>query len=431
MLCTAATGAAKPIYSETDKAWIDAKEGAVGWNWIDKGQSFVWSSEKDGWRHLYTVDRSGKEKLLTPGDYDVISIENIDEAGGKIYFMASPTNATQTYLYQVLLKGGKATRVTPQNLAGSNGYDISPNGKIALHNFSSAASFPVSDVVSLPAHQRLSGGEVPEQAKQVKLPKTEFFQVKTADGVTLDGWMVKPTNFDPAKKYPIVFMVYGEPASQTVTDRFGVSSNRLYQGSMADDGYIYASLENRGAPAPRGREFRKAIYHNIGALNIRDQALGAQEVLKNKWVDTSRVAVWGWSGGGSSTLSLLMQYPKIYKTGISIAAVDNQLNYDNIYQERYMGLLPEDRHYFVDNSPLAHAKNLRGNLLLIHGTGDDNVHYNNAEQMINELVKYNKTFQLMSYPNRTHGISEGEGTSRHLASTYTKFLKENCPPGGR
>ncbi|WP_317172303.1 alpha/beta hydrolase family protein [Hymenobacter sp. BRD67] len=164
---------------------------------------------------------------------------------------------------------------------------------------------------------------------------------------------------------------------------------------------------------------------------MRDQAMGAQEVLKNSYIDTSRVAVWGWSGGGSSTLNLLYQYPNIYKTGISIAAVDNQLNYDNIYQERYMGLLPEDRHFFVDNSPLAHVKGLRGNLLLVHGTGDDNVHYNNAEQMINELVKNNKTFQLMSYPNRTHSISEGEGTSRHLASTYTKFLKENCPPGGR
>jgi dipeptidyl-peptidase-4 len=431
LLCTAATGAVKPIYSETDKAWVDAKEGAVGWDWIDKGKSFVWSSEKDGWRHLYSVDRSGKEKLLTPGNYDVISLENIDEAGGKIYFLASPTNATQRYLYQVPLKGGKATRVTPAAEAGTHGYDISPNGKIALHTYSSAASFPIADVVSLPTHHRLSGGDVPPQAKAMKLPKTEFFQVKTSDGVILDGWMVKPTNFDPAKKYPIVFMVYGEPASQTVADRFGISNNRLYQGSMADDGYIYASLENRGAPAPRGREFRKAIYHNIGALNIRDQAMGAKEVLKNAYVDTSRVAVWGWSGGGSSTLSLLFQYPQIYKTGISIAAVDNQLNYDNIYQERYMGLLPEDKHFFVDNSPLAHAKNLRGNLLLIHGTGDDNVHYNNAEQMINELVKNGKTFQMMAYPNRTHSISEGEGTSKHLAATYTKFLKEYCPPGGR
>ena len=434
LLCTAGTGAVKSIYSETDKAWIDAKEGAVGWSWIEGGKSFVWSSEKDGWRHLYKIDRTGKETLLTPGNYDVISLENIDEKGGQLYFMASPTNATQTYLYKVPLKGGKAERLSPAAQAGWHSYDISPNGKLALHTFSNSTHVPVADVVSLPAHQRLSGGENPTPPPgmaSVKLPKIEFFQVKTQDGVTLDGWMVKPTNFDPAKKYPVVFYVYGEPASQTVVDRVGTGLNRLYQGNMADDGYLYVSLDNRGAPAPRGREFRKAIYHNIGALNIRDQAMGAKEVLKNAYVDTSRVAVWGWSGGGSSTLSLLMQYPQIYKTGISIAAVDNQLNYDNIYQERYMGLLPEDKHYFVDNSPLAHAKNLRGNLLLIHGTGDDNVHYNNAEQMINELVKNGKTFQMMAYPNRTHGISEGEGTSRHLAATYTKFLKEHCPPGGR
>ena len=434
MLCTAATGAVKPVFSETDKAWIDAKAEPIGWNWLDGGKSFVWASEKDGWRHLYQIDRNGKEKLLTPGDYDVISLERIDEKGGQLYVMASPTNATQTYLYRVPLKGGKATRLTPANQAGWHSYDISPNGKVALHTFSSSRTVPVEDVVSLPAHQPLSGGQAqtpPPGLASMKLPKTEFFQVKTTDGVTLDGWMVKPTNFDPARKYPVVFYVYGEPASQTVVDRIGTGLNRLYQGSMADDGYIYVSLDNRGAPAPRGREFRKAIYHNIGALNIRDQAMGAKEVLKNTWADTSRVAVWGWSGGGSSTLSLLFQYPQIYKTGISIAAVDNQLNYDNIYQERYMGLLPEDKHFFVDNSPLAHAKNLRGNLLLIHGTGDDNVHYNNAEQMINELVKNGKTFQLMAYPNRTHGISEGPGTSRHLAATFTKFLKENCPPGGR
>ena len=429
--CTAATGAVTSILSETDKAWIDAKDGAVGWNWLHKGKDFVWASEKDGWRHLYSVDQAGHERLLTPGAYDVIGLEAINEPAGMIYFTASPTNATQTYLYQVPLKGGKAKRVTPAGLVGFNSYDISPNGKIALHTYSNTGTFPVADVVTLPAHQRLSGGETPAQAKNVKPPKTEFFQVKTADGVTLDGWMVKPTNFDPHKKYPVVFYVYGEPAAQTVTDRFGTGLNSLYQGNMADDGYLYVSLENRGAPAPRGRAFRKAIYHNIGSLNIRDQAMGAQEVLKNSYVDTSRVAVWGWSGGGSSTLNLLFQYPRIYKTGISIAAVDNQLNYDNIYQERYMGLVPEDKHYFVDNSPLAHAKDLHGNLLLVHGTGDDNVHYNNAEQMINELVRNNKTFQLMTYPNRTHSISEGEGTSRHLGVTYTKFLKENCPPGGR
>jgi len=431
LLVNTEANTAKTIFSETDAAWVDAKPEAIGWHWIEGQKRFVWSSEKDGWRHLYAVDRAGKTTLLTPGDYDVIEISAINEATKQIYFTASPQNATQRYLYRVPLTGGKAERVSPAAQAGTHDYEISPNGRLAIHSFSSATSYPVQEVVSLPAHQRLSGGEVPARAKAMKLPKPEFFQVKTTDGVTLDGWLVKPTGFDPAKKYPVVFYVYGEPASQTVTDRFGTGLNRLYQGSMADDGYVYVSLDNRGAPAPRGRAFRKAIYHNIGALNIRDQAMGATEVLKNSWADTSRVAVWGWSGGGSSTLSLMFQYPKIYKTGISIAAVDNQLNYDNIYQERYMGLLPDDKHFFVDNSPLAHAQGLRGNLLLVHGTGDDNVHYNNAEQMINALIKYNKPFQLMSYPNRTHSISEGEGTGRHLATTYTRFLKQYCPPGGR
>jgi dipeptidyl-peptidase-4 len=429
MLLNVADNTSKTIYSETDNAWVDAKAEATGWSWIEKGKKFIWLSEKDGWRHIYALDLNGKETLITKDNFDAIELNLVDEKNGLVYFMASPDNATQKYLYKVSLKGGKAIRVTPTNESGTHAYDISPNGKLAFHNYSNGNIFTVSDVVALPNHKILSGGEVNEKA--YTLPKVEFFKVTTEDGIEMDGWMVKPKDFDPAKLYPVVFYVYGEPATQTVVDRFGIGNNRLYQGNMANDGYIYISVEGRGAPAPKGREWRKAIYHNIGKINIRDQAMAAKQILKWDYVDASRVAVWGWSGGGSSTLNLLMQYPEIYQTGISIAAVDNQLNYDNIYQERYMGLLPEDKHYFVDGSPLAHAQNLKGNLLLIHGTGDDNVHYNNAEQMINQLIKYNKPFQLMSYPNRTHSIREGEGTTKHLATVYTKFLKENCPPGGR
>ena len=418
----------KVIYAEVEKAWIDAKAEATGWTWIEGGKKFIWLTEKDGWRHIYSIDLNGKETLLTKDPFDAISLELVDEKGGNIYFMASPNNATQKYLYKVSIKGGNAIKVSPNEQQGTHGYDISPNGKLAFHNFSSSAVYPVRDVVELPSHKILSGSK---NNSNYNAPKVEFFKVKTQDGIEMDGWMVKPDNFDPKKKYPVVFYVYGETATQTVVDRFGTGFNRLYAGNMQKDGYIYMAVEGRGAPAPKGREWRKSIYHNIGNINIRDQAMAAKEILKWDYVDKDRIAVWGWSGGGSTTLNLLMQYPEIYQTGISIAAVDNQLNYDNIYQERYMGILPEDKHYFVDNSPLAHAKNLKGNLLLIHGTGDDNVHYNNAEQMINELIKYNKTFQLMSYPNRSHSISEGQGTSKHLASTYTKFLKENCPPGGR
>jgi dipeptidyl-peptidase-4 len=431
MLLNVVANTAKTIYTETDKAWVDAKAEATGWNWIDKGNKFIWLSEKDGWRHIYAIDLNGKQTLLTKDNFDVISLNRVDEKNAQIYFMASPDNATQCYLYKVSLNGGKSVRITPSNESGTHEYDISPNGKLAFHTYSNATTFPVSDVVALPTHKRLSGGEISENAKNYPAPKVEFFKVKTQDGIEMDGWMVKPTNFDASKKYPVVFYVYGEPGGATVIDDFGTGFNRLYAGDMADDGYIYISVDGRGSPTPKGREWRKSIYHRIGDINIRDQAMAAKEILKWNFVDAERIAVWGWSGGGSSTLNLMMQYPEIYKTGISIAAVDNQLNYDNIYQERYMGLLPEDRHFFVDNSPLAHAKNLEGNLLLIHGTGDDNVHYNNAEQMINELIKYGKVFQMMSYPNRTHSINEGAGTSQHLAFTYTKFLQENCPPGGR
>jgi dipeptidyl-peptidase-4 len=231
-------------------------------------------------------------------------------------------------------------------------------------------------------------------------PKTEFFKITTKDGIEMDGWMVKPSNFDETKKYPVVFYVYTEPAGTTVIDSYGSSYNRLYNGNMENDGYIYISLDNRGTPAPKGREWRKSIYRKIGRVNIQDQAMAASEILKWKFVDPERIAVWGWSGGGSATLNLMFQYPEIYKTGISVAAVGN-------------------------------AKNLKGNLLYIHGTGDDNVHYKNAELLINELVKYNKQFQFMPYPNRTHSISEGEGTFEHLSTLYTNYLRQYCPPGAK
>ncbi|KPE51033.1 S9 family peptidase [Chryseobacterium indologenes] len=436
IVADAASGASRTIHTETDPAWIDIKSrwndnDPSGWDWIDNGKEFLWLSEKDGWRHIYKIDLNGKEALITKDNFDVIKPEFFDVPNKLIYFLASPDNATQKYLYKVSMKGGKAQRITPEAYSGSNQYTISPNGKIAMFNNTSVNALSAGAVVSLPDHKELVAAKRSVKADPAR-PKAEFFRITTQDGVTMDGWVVKPKNFDPNKKYPIVFTVYGEPGSQTVTDNFYTGWNYLYTGDMAEDGYLYVSLENRGTPAPKGREWRKSVYRKIGQLNIRDQAMGAKALLA-KWpyADPSRVAVWGWSGGGSSTLNLLGQYPDIYQTGIAIAPVANQLFYDNIYQERYMGLPQENREDFVNGSPLAYAKNLKGNLLLIHGTGDDNVHYQNTEVYINELVKYNKQFQLMSYPNRTHSIDEGEGTSLHLATLFTKYLKEHCPPGGK
>ena len=205
--------------------------------------------------------------------------------------------------------------------------------------------------------------------------------------------------------------------------------NFLYNGDFAGDGYIYISVDGRGTPAPKGAAWRKSIYRNIGRINIHDQAMAAKKILQWPFIDTSRVAVWGWSGGGSATLNCMFQFPEIYKTGISIAAVDNELTYDDIYQERYMGLPQENKEDFIAGSPLTYAKNLQGHLLIIHGTGDDNVHYANAEMMINQLIKYNKIFQFMPYPNRTHSLSEGEGTRQHLSQFIYKFFKTILPAG--
>ncbi|HWB90826.1 MAG TPA: DPP IV N-terminal domain-containing protein, partial [Puia sp.] len=429
------SGKTTGIYDEKDSAYIECKgmwqDGIIaGWDWVTNGRAFLWVTEKDGWRHVYRVSRDGKkEVLVTRGNYDVIQVSLVDEKDNLLYFIASPDNATQKYLYSTRLDGkGGLRRVTPLSEPGVHQYDISPTGEYAMHTYSNANMPEKQELIALPAHSTVSNASSPSETATRKV---EFFKVKTVDGVEMDGWMVKPTPFDSTKKYPVVFYVYGEPASQTVTDEYGTGDNPLYLGDMARDGYIYISLDNRGTPAPKGRLWRKSIYRQIGRLNIRDQAMAATEILKWPFVDSSRVAVWGWSGGGSTTLNLLFQYPQIYKTGIAIAAVDDQLTYDNLYQERYMGLPEENREDFVAGSPVTYAKYLRGNLLYVHGTGDDNVHYKNAEELLNALIRYDKIFQFMAYPNRSHGIYEGEGTRQHLMTLYTDYLRKNCPPGGR
>jgi len=442
LLCNTQTGVSNSIYTERDSAWIDIlplwdeSYSMGGWDWLNNGKEFVWASEKDGWRHLYRIGRDGKnEKLITKGNYDVMNIQCIDEKSNYVYFIASPVNATQAYLYRTLLNGDSQPELlSPVNQQGTHDYIISPHAEFAFHSFSNYYTSPSSEWISLPDHKGLNGqNKVNDMVAKASKASSNifFFKVKTSEGVEMDAWMVKPLNFDSSKKYPVVFYVYTEPWGQNVKDEYGIADNFLYQGDMTRDGYIYISIDNRGTPVPKGREWRKCVYRKIGLINIKDQALAAREILKWPFVDSSRIAVWGWSGGGSATLNLMFQYPDIYKTGIAVAAVGNQLTYDNIYQERYMGLPQENKQDFVNGSPITYAKNLKGNLLYIHGTGDDNVHYSNAEMLLNELIKYNKQFQFMSYPNRTHGISEGPGTFQHLSTLYTNYLREHCPAGAK
>ena len=437
--CNITDGSSKDFYDESDKAWVDVRnfwneDDPAGWKWFNNGKDFLWVSEKDGWRHLYRVSRDGKkETLITKGNYDIDKTNGIDEKNNYVYFMASPNNATQLYLYRVKLDGsGSLEMVSQPGLQGTHDYNISPNAAFAMHSFSNYKTMPASEWVSLPDHKPLDENNTILKTMKVNPNnRVEYFTITTEDNITVDGWMIKPANFDSTKKYPVIFHVYTEPAASTVNDTYGSQANNLYAGNMSDSGYFQASLDNRGTPSLKGTAWRKSIYRKIGVLNIHDQAMAAKKFLDKPYFDKDRVAVWGWSGGGAATLNLMFQHPEIYKTGIAVASISNELNYDNIYTERYMGLPQENMEDYVNASPNHYAKNLQGNLLFIHGTGDDNVQYDNAEMLLNELIKYNKIFQFMPYPNRTHAISEGEGTRRHLSTLYTDYLKRYCPGGGR
>ncbi len=443
IIADAANGSTKMIQEESDDAWVDlfqlgnpyAIDYINNFSFLEETNSILWASEKDGWRHLYQLSLEGKpEVLITKGEFDVIDLKHINSKEGYVYYLASPDNATQKYLYKTKLNGkGKNELLSPEGFKGTHDYSFSSNGKYAEHTFTNHFTPSTKEFITVSNQKTLSEKESNafNINKLEEKPTTEFFTITTTDNIEMDGWMVKPTNFDPTKKYPVVFFVYSEPARTTVNDTYTAGRNRFYNGNMADDGYIYISLDNRGTPAPKGREWRKSIYKKIGVVNINDQAMAAKEILKWDFVDPERVAVWGHSGGGSATLNLMFRYPEIYKTGIALSAVANQLTYDNIYQERYMGLPQENMEDFIVGSPITYAKNLEGNLLYIHGTGDDNVHYQNAELLLNELIKYNKQFQFMPYPNRSHGFREGQGTFKHLSTLYTNYLKLHCPPGGR
>ena len=420
-----------PFYEDHDEAFLNVHDNIV---WLDGNKYFTWTSEKDGWRHLYRVTRDGKkETLVTKGDFDVINVLRIDPKGGYVYYMASPESAVEQYLYRSRLDGkGAAERVTPRGFTGTYSYNISPGAKYALCSFSNHETPRVYEMVSLPDHKTVRRLEDNAALKAVYdsygFRTREYFQVDIGEAV-LDGWMIKPRDFDPSKKYPVIFHIYGEPASSTVQDSW---SGDYWNQLLAQQGYIVASIDPRGTNNPKGREWRKCIYGKVGILAMADHAKAvrlAEEMFP--FMDPERVGVWGWSGGGSSTAHLMFEHPDIYSVGIAVAGVYSQRLYDSIYQERYMGLPSTNPDGYREGSPITHAAGLRGDLLLIHGTGDDNVHYQSLEMLVNELVKQGKMFSMMSYPMRTHGISERENTTMHLYRTMLKYWLEHLPAGGR
>jgi dipeptidyl-peptidase-4 len=442
-LGAADTGEVKRVFRDASKGWVELNDNVP---WIGaaspqhaassrqaRPDSFLWLSERDGWQHVYRVPRDGGDAtLITRFDADAIALVGLDQAAGYLYFIASPSNATERYLYRSKLDGsGSPERVTPADQRGTHTYDLAPGGRMAFHTWSRFDAPPITDVVSLPDHTTLRVLTDPSKLKsklsEIVISPAEFLTVPVAGGVTLDGWMIKPPSFDPSRRYPTIVFVYGEPAGQTVTNRWG-GGQALFNRALANAGYVVVSFDNRGTPAPKGAAWRKVIYGSVGDLSSREQADAIRALAaRHSFIDGGRIGIWGWSGGGTNTLNAMFRFPDVYKVGVAVAPVPDQRLYDTIYQERYMGLPTGNAAGYKIGSAINFAAGLQGKLLVVHGSGDDNVHYQGTERLVNRLVELGKPFDLMVYPNRTHSISEGPGTTAHVYQLIARYFIEHLP----
>ncbi len=425
LLANVFRGKVRRALRDQSNSWVEVFNGL---RWLEGGNSFLWQSERDGWRHLYRVEKeTRKMRLITRFEADVISLLGRDPREEWVYFTASPKSATQVYLFRARLDGtGAPERITPDDQPGTHSYQLSPDCRWAIRTYSRFDQPPVIDLVALPRHESVrtleANTELRSQILDRNFPPVDFLRLEIEEGLELDGWIIRPGNFDPSKQYPLLVFVYGEPAGQTVQDRWG-GDRMLFHRALAEARFIVASIDNRGTPAARGVAWRKIIYGTVGDLSSSDQAAAVRHLLDTyPYLDPDRVGVWGWSGGGSNTLNAMFRFPDVFQVGVSVAPVPDQQLYDTIYQERYMGTPQDNAEGYRIGSPINFAEGLRGKLLIIHGTGDDNVHYQGTERLINRLIELGKDFDMMSYPNRTHGISEGAGTRLHIYSLIARYL---------
>ncbi len=433
------TGAIRRIFHESDPAWVIASyRKNAGLEWIRDGRAFIVLSEKDGWRHAYVYSRDGQElDLLTPGESDIIERAVVDEARGWFYYYASPDNATQKFLYRVRLDGtGEPTRVSPMDQPGTHDYDFSPDAKWAFHTYSTFDTTPVTELVELHEHRVVrvleDNEELRKKMESLISQPTEFFQLEIGGGVVMDAWMIKPTDFDSSRKYPVLVYVYGEPHGQTVLDAWGRSSHVDYHRVIADLGYLVVSIDNRGTPAPKGAAWRRSVFGSLGPLSSEEQAAGLKELGRiRSYVDLSRVGIWGWSGGGSNTLNAMFRKPDVYHLGIAVAPKPQPHLYNAWFQEIYMRTREVNPEGYRRSAPINFAEGLKGDLLIIHGTGETNTHLQITEGLVDRLIELGKRFDYMAYPNRNHGLREGRGTAIHLRMLMARYLIEHLPPGPR
>jgi dipeptidyl-peptidase 4 len=412
------TGKSRVLFTEEEKTWIEEE---YEFRFLKMKNQFLELSEQDGYNHIYRCDMNGHIlNQVTKGKWDVSAIAQIDEINELVYFTADATTPIEKQLYVVTMDGSLMRQLT--NNGFSHSVDIAPDARYFIDKYSNTST-PVKMALCDKTGKlqwMIEENENPFLG-EYHLNKTEFFTFKTTDGVELYGSMIKPSQFDEQKKYPVLFDVYGGPGSQTVTNTWGGSA-ALWQQMLSQMGYMIVSVDGRGTGG-RGKTFKEIVYRQLGKWEVNDQIEAAKYLAAQKFVDPSRIGIWGWSYGGYVAASVILKGSENFKTAIAVAPVTDWRLYDDIYTERYMGLPKDNPDGYKESSTLGYADKLKGNLFIIHGTTDDNVHWQNTVQLVDALEKAGKQFRTMFYPNRNHSI-RGGNTRLHLFEMMTSYILE-------
>ncbi len=424
MLLSATTGRGRVVMTDRDSAYVDVESGDLRWIG-DRQQQFLWMSDRSGWRQLYLYGRDGRVvRQLTTDGMDVTQVLGVDSAARTVYVLAAAPTPMERNVYRVSLDGGAMQRVTPQQ--GTHSFNISPDARYAVDIHSSLGVPPTATLYALPSMQPIrvlqDNAALKARLAQVRMRAPEFFRVPSPSGIMLDAYRIVPADFDSTRKYPVLMYVYGGPAIPSVSDAWG-GTRYLWHQSLAQQGYVTMVVDNRGA-AWRGRDFRKTTQYRLGLKESDDQIAAAQWIGRQSWGDARRIGIWGWSYGGYLSSLSAARGGDVFRTALVVAPVTDWRLYDSIYTERYMWTPQMNPEGYRGSSSQAFAKGLTARTLLVHGTGDDNVHPQNTIQLANALEAAGKPFYMLLYPNRTHSISGGN-TSLHLYQSFTRFITEN------
>jgi dipeptidyl-peptidase-4 len=419
LIAEAGSGKTSVLLTEKDSAWINVSDDL---NFLKDGKRFLWTSERTGYRHIYVYGMDGKETAqLTKGNWEVSGIAGVDEAKGVVYFTAREKSPMDSQLYRVGLDGSGFGRITKED--GTHAVNLSPDAQSFVDTYSNTATPPRQDVYSVGGEKTAMLNEnVVAELGQYHFSPVEFSTVPAKDGVALNCYMIKPPQFDAAKKYPVIVYTYGGPHAQVVMNAW-TGSTALWHQMMAQKGYVIFALDNRGSSG-RGHAFETPIHYRFGVDALSDQRDGVAWLKKQPWVDGNRIGIWGWSFGGFMTTSAMLEAADDFKVGFAGGPVTDWHFYDSIYTERYMGLPKEHEKEYEDCSPVKYAAGLKGKLLIAHGTGDDNVHYSNTLALINDLISRGKYVEVIAAPGRGHGVSDS-AARKIVFSRVTQFFLDN------